>query len=261
MREYEALGHMSTLDDPVSQDCTFNTLGGTIDVSHLPIYYLSHHPVIRDQALTIKIRVVFDGSAKTTSGISLNETQIVGPIIQGDLLSILVRFRKFEVALIADIEKMYSMIDVNKQLNTVTYGTSSASYLATRCLKFIAERCKSEYPRTSDLLTSTNTIEQMKDLKNDVTRVLKQYGFFLRKFLSNKGELNTDNGQDERSLSIIPLSERSNTKALGLPWDCIQDLLFCQVNSKLSNSSCPGTKRTILSAIAQIYDPLGHIVS
>lgn len=37
-------------------------------------YYIPHHGVITAE----KCRVVFNGSMKTTSGISLNETQIVG---------------------------------------------------------------------------------------------------------------------------------------------------------------------------------------
>ena len=56
-------------------------------------YFLPHHAVVKESSLTTKTRVVFDGSAKTSTGISLNETLMVGPTIQEDLFSIIARFR------------------------------------------------------------------------------------------------------------------------------------------------------------------------
>ncbi|XP_033218066.1 uncharacterized protein LOC117173536 [Belonocnema kinseyi] len=67
-------------------------------------YYLPHHAVVKTCSLTTKTRVVFDDSAKTTTGISLNDSLMVGPIIQEDLFSIITRFRTFQYALTADIE-------------------------------------------------------------------------------------------------------------------------------------------------------------
>lgn len=53
------------------------------------------------------------------------------------------------------------------ELTTVTYGMSSASYLATRCLKHLAERYSSEYWSihinrdfyVDDLLTGADTFK------------------------------------------------------------------------------------------------------
>ncbi|GBP43611.1 hypothetical protein EVAR_32177_1 [Eumeta japonica] len=80
---------------------------------------------------------------------------MVGPTVQDDLLSILLRFRQHKYVLSADVEKMYQQIvhpddrhlqqivwrdsptDLLKtfQLKTVSYGTVSAPYLATQCLQ------------------------------------------------------------------------------------------------------------------------------
>lgn len=61
------------------------------------------------------------------------------------------------------------------ELSTVTYGTSSASYLATRCLKHLADSNCHEYPLGSvcvqrdfyvdDLFTGANTIEEAKEAR------------------------------------------------------------------------------------------------
>ena len=76
------------------------------------IYYLPHHTVFKQSSLTTKLRVVFDGSSKTTNGLSLNDILLVGPNVQQDLFSILLRFRIHKYVLIADIEKMYRQIRV-----------------------------------------------------------------------------------------------------------------------------------------------------
>lgn len=52
-------------------------------------YFLPHHCVIRQSSTTTKLRVVFDGSAKTTNGVALNDILAVGPTIQSELFSII----------------------------------------------------------------------------------------------------------------------------------------------------------------------------
>lgn len=75
-------------------------------------YYLPHHCVFRNENSTTKIHVVFDASATTDNGVSLNDIQMVGPTLQDDLFTILVRFRA-HIYVIADIEKMFRQILVN----------------------------------------------------------------------------------------------------------------------------------------------------
>jgi len=138
MSEYIKIGHMEEAKD-----------------TDLPTYYLPHHTVTTGDSLTTKTRVVFDGSAVTRSGLSLNDILVCGPPVQPELLSIVLRFRLYRYALVADIEKMYRQVRVapadcdlhrivfrsnadevlkDYRLLTVTYGTRAASFLATRCL-------------------------------------------------------------------------------------------------------------------------------
>ncbi|GFT91971.1 integrase catalytic domain-containing protein [Trichonephila clavipes] len=126
-------------------------------------YYIPHHSVYKPEKTSTPLRVVFDASAKTTSGFSLNSILLNGGIIQQDLFSIVSRFRKHEYAFSADIKKMYRqiLVDPNQRdlqrimwktsadapvktykLATVTYGTVSAPFLATRTLRALADEEK-----------------------------------------------------------------------------------------------------------------------
>ncbi|XP_063386650.1 uncharacterized protein LOC134672624 [Cydia fagiglandana] len=77
-------------------------------------YFLPHHGILREQSSTTKLRAVFNGSAATSSGVSYNDLQMVGPTIQSDLLSILLRFRHYPYVLTGDIEKMYRQVLVHE---------------------------------------------------------------------------------------------------------------------------------------------------
>ena len=50
-------------------------------------YYMSHHVVFKESSDTTKIRIIFDASAKTNTGISLNDALMVGPTIQNVLFA------------------------------------------------------------------------------------------------------------------------------------------------------------------------------
>ena len=73
---------------------------------------LPHFPVIRPDKDTSKIRIVFDASAKC-HGTSLKDTIHQGPKLQQDLFDILLRFRRFPMALLCDIAEMYLRIGIS----------------------------------------------------------------------------------------------------------------------------------------------------
>ena len=98
MNEYESLSHMYRINDPQDQ---------------LPHFYLPHHAIFKESSTTTKTRVVFDGSAHTTAGRSLNDCLMVGPTVQRDLFDIVLCFRKHRYVLTGDVEKMYRQILVH----------------------------------------------------------------------------------------------------------------------------------------------------
>ncbi|XP_022170758.1 uncharacterized protein LOC111034046 [Myzus persicae] len=276
MREYLDLGHMEVIEN--------------IDINKDQNYFLPHHAVVKESSLTTKLRVVFDGSCKTTSGLNLNDVLLKGPNIQQELVCILARFRTHHYALSADITKMnrqiwieskhrrYQMIiwseEVNQpikiyQLKTVTYGTTPASYLSTACLTKLADQeihtysvacsaIKTDYC-VDDYLGGARTISDAILLRDQLINVLKRAGFELRKWASNEPELlsnipNTDNV----SMQVLDNEYDSVIKLLGLYWNTSLDVFQYKVN-ELPEDNTLITKRNVLSTIATIFDPLGLI--
>lgn len=275
MREYEQLCHMTEIT-PGEND------------NEVVTYYLPHHGVLKEASLTTKLRVVFDASSKTINGVSLNDILLTGPTIQDDLFSILVRFRKHAYVVIADVAKMYRQILINEnqrdlqrifwresseerlkeyRLNTLTYGTSPASFISTRCLHELAYQNSEKYPDASkiilrdfyvdDLITGDDSLDNIIKLKGEIIEVLGGGCFQLRKWLSNDPRIlfPQDNLAGKDLVQYI-ISDSPCVKTLGLLWNSEED------NFKVAFgvSKCRSvTKRSILSSIAQIFDPLGLV--
>ncbi|XP_062699493.1 uncharacterized protein LOC134284534 [Aedes albopictus] len=275
LREYVALGHMTPVPD--NEECSSN------------VFYLPHHPVLKESSSTTKVRVVFDGSAKTSSGCSLNDSLLVGPVVQDELISLILRFRKFPVALVADIEKMYRQVSMNPadrplqrilwrfdasepiqtyELGTVTYGLAPSSFLATRTLLQLVEDEGTPFPKAStaikknvyvdDLISGHNSIEEAIELREELDCLLQKGGFRFRKWCSNSlpvlAGLPPELLGTQSSLKFDP---EESIKTLGIRWEPEADLFRFDVSVTIQNKS--PTKRTILSTIAQLYDPLGLI--
>ncbi|GFX52232.1 DUF1758 domain-containing protein [Trichonephila clavipes] len=85
------------------------------EINNIKSLYLLHHGVVRDTSCTTKLRVVFDASSKTSSGLSLSDLLMVGPRVQPELFPILIQFRIFSVAICADVEKMFRQIKVHEE--------------------------------------------------------------------------------------------------------------------------------------------------
>lgn len=268
IREYAELGHLSEVS--------------VKDLSSNFCYYLPHHPVFKESSESTKIRVVFDASARTSSGLSVNDIQMIGPQIQDSLFSILVRARLYKYLLTADVEKMYRQCLLDEsdrtlqlilwredenlplktlKLNTVTYGFASASYLSTRCLWQLGEECSDPLIRTivqhdlyvDDLITGCDSEDELQRIQIAISKTLSAGCFNLRKYKSNSSKVLES--LSERSSDTLIISESSN--ALGLGWTSNTDRLHYSFEIPPSNDKI--TKRYILSTSFKIFDPLGFV--
>ena len=77
------------------------------------IHYLPHHPVVREDKATSKVRVVYDASSRSTG--HNNDCLHTGPSFGQHIFDILLRFRVHRVALAGDIEKAFLMIEVDEK--------------------------------------------------------------------------------------------------------------------------------------------------
>ncbi|GFY28627.1 integrase catalytic domain-containing protein [Trichonephila clavipes] len=88
------------------------------------------------------------------------------------------------------------------KLATVTYGTVSAPFLATRTLRALADEEKAEFPDAADvicndsymddILSGESTLEGAKKLQTRLSQLLQRGGFELHKWVSNSPELLKD---------------------------------------------------------------------
>lgn len=233
IKEYENLGHMTKL---------------TIEPNGIK-YFLPHHGILKEMSTTTRLRVVFDGSCKTSTGWSLNDIQYIGPKVQNDIINILLRFRTYKFVVSADISKMYRQILIDRehrplqqilwrdnpesnfciyQLNTVTYGTRSAPYLAIKCIKTLAEHNMNQYPKAcetilndmyvDDLLTGSNDLIELQKLCKDIYDVLASANFILRKWNSNNFQVVCGFKDNNISNAILDIGDKESCKILGIQW-------------------------------------------
>lgn len=272
----------------------YKDLGHIEEVPEKEIYskksvYLPHHPVLREDKETTKTRIVFDASCKGTNGISLNDELLSGPVLQEDLRYIIMRWRMHAICFAADIQKMYRMIIINKEdadfqrilwrnnsneeikdyrLLTVTFGTTSAPYLAVKTLIQLAHEERNSYPVASDItlsdffvddvMSGCDTVEEAIEASNQLKAMLAKGGFELKKWSSNNIELLNSMDPSNISSNIqLDINLDGTVKALGISWNLRTDQFMYKISLPAPPSTI--TKRNVLSDVQKLYDPLGWI--
>ena len=276
MKQYFILGHAEPV--PKSELCL------------KPHFYMPMHAVFKDSSTTTKLRVVFDGSAITTSGISLNQALLVGPTIQPTLSNLLIRFRTYPVALNADISKMYREVQLSPEdkdlhrflwrddiqdpvtdyrMTRVTFGVSASPYLAVKTLQQAAADHGEEYPRAShhirqsfyvdDFLGGADTPQEAVELFHNLRTILNKGSFSLCKWRSSSPAVLQEIPVDLQEAQPVKTATSSNSapsKALGLQWNSQVDTMSPSITIP---SHYTATKRGLVSDVAKTYDILGWI--
>ena len=75
------------------------------------MWYLPHFAVVKQDRSTTKVRIVFNAATRY-HGVSLNDVVFQGPKLQHDLFDVLLRFRRYPVAVMCDISEMYLRIEL-----------------------------------------------------------------------------------------------------------------------------------------------------
>ncbi|XP_055542933.1 uncharacterized protein LOC129728512 [Wyeomyia smithii] len=227
IQEYQRLGHCREVNE-------------TNDDLNRRGYYMPHHAVLRPSSSTTKCRVVFDASAKSSeANLSLNDVLLVGPVVQSDLYAIMLRFRMHEYVLTADITKMYRQIRMHTddthyqrifwresptedlkvlELTTVTYGTASAPYQATRSLLQLANDEAETFPIAArivengfyvdDVLTGTNSLNEALEAQRQLKALFQKGGCPIHKYCSNSKAF-LDHIPTEEQETLQPLEDNN----------------------------------------------------
>ena len=253
-------------------------------------HYSPHHPVIKDDKSTTSVRVVYDGSAKAHQGaISLNKCMHAGPSLIKDLVSILMRFRMYNIGLVADIRKAFLQMvlaeedrDVTRFLwrehgnpsnplkifrfKRVPFGMTASPFLLQATLIHHISKYKSIYPETAtkllesfyvdDLTSGCETIEEAKRFIFEATTILQEAGMTLTKWRSCNDEVNR---YIKAMIEDIPHIDNT-IKILGINWDITNDTFSYNTDKLLHQiTTVKPTKRNVLRSIAKVFDPMGYI--
>ncbi|GFQ99690.1 DUF1758 domain-containing protein [Trichonephila clavata] len=188
----------------------------------------------------------------------------------------------------ADVQQMYRQILVDREdqnlqlivwreskdspirenkLCTVTYGTASAPYLATRCLFQVGLELERDNPTVSSLIKesfyiddlmagATSSEEAITSIKT-LSQVLEARRFHLRKWRSNSPDvlsrISSNWVGDTSNLEIHP---DECSKALGLTWNSVKDTFIFNLKVNFPDNI---TKRSFLSQSARLFDTLGFL--
>eukprot|EP00117_Sycon_ciliatum_P039449 scpid9122/ scgid5519/ len=249
-----------------------------------PVHYLPHHCVQRQASTTTKLRIVYDASAKTNKdGNSLNDCLHSGPSLLPDLGGILVRFRLFPVGITSDIEKAFLQVgldepdrdytrflwlkDISQPVspaNLVTYrfcripfGVISSPFLLSATIHHHLDNSNStlgseirDSTYVDNVITGRNTADEASTLYDSAKSLFNDAAMNLREWSSNSDEFN-------HTLPDFDKATSNNVKCLGLAWDTKEDTL--NVISPNVAHKHANTKRSIISAAARFYDPVGYL--
>ncbi|XP_050437851.1 uncharacterized protein LOC126844044 [Adelges cooleyi] len=252
-------------------------------------YYIPHHCILRPESQTTKLRVVFDASARTTTGQSLNSSVYTGQKLQQEMIQILIRARVNKFVFTADVKQMYRQIQIHPndrdylrilwrfksdspiqeyRLCTVTYGTSCAPHQALRTMQYLATMEESNFPIAAnvlkndmfvdDILTGAQSEEDTLFCQQQVIALCAQGKFQLRKWASNLPSVLQAVPATDCSMDPAVLFDddgQAILKILGMHWNPKQDYFSYNYHSP----SLTTTKRSVLSDMARIFDPLGFL--
>ncbi len=273
--EYASLGHaelvpLSELNHPTED-----------------VYFLPMHGVFKESSTTTKLRVVFDASAASSTGHSLNDILIPGPISYPPLINVLLRFRLHKVGLTADISKMFREVALHPQdkdlhrflmenntgdlqqwrMVRLTFGVNCSPFLATQVLRQLAEDYQEQYPAASkailssfyvdDFLSGAETVEEASHLRSSLTELLSLARMTLRKWRTNSSDLRNSippNLLETEEVQVIQPPAECH-KTLGIHWRTATDTLHV-ATPQLCKTDIP-TKRQVLSDVARTFDVLG----
>ena len=237
-----------------------------------------------------KIRVVFDSSAEY-KGTSLNDALLSGPNLNNTLIGVLLRFRREQIAVTADVEQMFYGFKVREDhrhflrflwykdnnpdkeiidywMTVHVFGNSPSPAVATYGLRKAAEHGEIEHGTDAkhfvfrnfyvdDGLASVAKDDEAIDLLQRTRGLLADSNLRLHKIASNSTKVMEAFPVEERASDFKDLDLGADPlplqRSLGLSWELQTDSFTFRVSRDVK----PFTRRGMLSTVNSLYDPLG----
>ena len=208
--------------------------------------------VYNENSLTTPVRIVFDASSVSRSGLSLNDVLAKGINTLNSLLEILIRFRCNTVGLHTDVTKMYNVVKLKpkhwtfqrykwqenldpsvppeeKIIKTLIYGVKPSGNQATvglrdtackqQCEKPVAAEAIIENTYMDDCATGTNGPDshvRADKLACDIKQVLVKGGFVTKGFTKSGSPPPLGLSKDGVSINVLGLKWSSERDELRL---------------------------------------------
>ena len=183
---------------------------------------IPHKPVVREQAESTKVRIVYDASAKVNEdNPSLNDCLEIGPTLQRRLLDILLRNRVKPVLLAGDIKQAILQIVIKEterdvlrflwinnlrskeetiyRMTRLMFSLGPSPFILGGTLNVHLENYSQEHSicvrelkddtYVDDINIATDTVDETREVKEDAVKILGEGGFKLHKWHSNVAEL------------------------------------------------------------------------
>lgn len=246
------------------------------------VHYLAHHPVITVDKTT-KVRIVYDGSAKTNKGQkSLNECLYRGPVLLEDICHLLLRFRMNKVAMISDIEKAFLQVGLQKEDRDVTrflwlkdtkqpatkenlqiyrfarvpFGVISSPFLLNATIRLHLQKYNNWIAKSieqniyvDNVITGCHTVEKALEFYSQAKEIFTDASMNLREWTTNDATVHEKIPSGDRV-------EKKTTKVLGVEWNTETDEISIKP-PKTPKYGQVATKRVVLATIHAVFDPLG----
>ena len=214
LREYQKI-----LDDQIKKQIIEKVTDS--DRNKFPIHYLSHRPVIRSNAKSTKVRIVFDASCRESSrSPSLNDCLLQGPCNLPQVATLLVTFRQHAIGITADIEKAFLQVKIHPDDRdllrflwfdssgrleifrhaSLVFGLTCSPAVLECVIQEHLNSVEGENPEIIDMLkrnmyvdnvvTGCQTADEAKEFFITSKQAFSSGGFNLRQWISNSKELN-----------------------------------------------------------------------
>ena len=282
-KEYSAM-YVDCMNDMVKRGVAREISNDDLSSYQGPQFYISHHEIIKPQSLSTPCRIVFNSSSNDLGHV-INDYWAKGADVLNPLLSVLQRFREEKLALCGDISKMYHQIlttlpdhfthlylwrnlDPGSEMKTyamtvLNMGDRPSQCAAIVSLQKTADFMQDELPESvrvikensylDDIVDSVSDYEQVDQRTREIENIIKLGSFSIKRW--------------HVSGIVAPDESDRWQRILGLNWDKRDDIFQVKLSYNNQNGSSSAddnvpkvlTKRSLLSKLNRVYDPLGFV--